>query len=861
MSDIQAIIDGLTDAVFVCQPVTSKVLYVNKSCTQVYGYPTQKLLSQGLKLILSDSKEHGTNEESKISNKVQQGESIKVVRELKNAAGGHLWGEVTTNQIEVKAVKYLLITVRDISAQKKATDALEDRELLLDSINHNISEGVYRSYSNGGLIYANDAFAKMFGYKSVDEIMRVKSLDLYAKPKDRKGVTPTVLELGYRSNVETHFKRKDGGTFWGLNSFVLTRDHNGIDIFDGAVRDITVERESQQKIEESQRILESINRNISEGLYRSYSKGGLIYANNAFAKMFGYENAEAILKVKSLELYAKPKDRKGVTPTVLELGYRSNVETHFKRKDGSTFWGLNSFVLTNDHDGNDIFDGAVRDITSERESQKKIEESQRILESINRNISEGLYRSYSKGGLIYANDAFARMFGYKNAEEILKVRSLELYAKAKDRKGVTPTVLEMGYRSNVETHFKRKDGSTFWGLNSFVLTSDHDGNDIFDGAVQDITDERESQRKIEESQRILESINRNISEGLYRSYSKGGLIYANDAFAQMFGYKNAEEILKVKSLELYAKPKDRKGVTPTVLEMGYRSNVETHFKRKDGSMFWGLNSFVLTSDHDGNDIFDGAVRDVSSEKIAAEELNSLNNELVERNFELDQLVYKTSHDLRSPLRSMLGLTNLMKVENTSLEANYFEKIEDRILKMDGFIKSMLDYSRASRLDLKKEKVDFKDLIAECVGNLEYLDGFQEFTIIQNYHKEIAIAYLDRLRLAIVFSNIISNAFKYRKTSAKKSVLKIDVRIENHMLKIVFEDNGIGIAKKYLNKVFDMFYRATEMSEGSGLGMYIVKQALDKLNGTIRIESKLRVGTKIHIEIPEMSLEMKYARRN
>lgn len=613
MNDVQSIIDGIADAVFVYQPAAAKVVYVNKSCSQAYGYLTQDLMTHGLRLILWNAEEFSVKEEVLLIQKAEKGERVIFERKTQNVIGDHLCGEISISQVMVKEEQHLLITIRDITAEKKAIAALEDRGLLLDSITHNISEGVYRSYSKGGLIYANDAFAKMFGYESADDILKVKSLDLYAEPKDRKGLTPVVLELGYRSNIETHFKRKDG--------------------------------------------------------------------------------------------------------------------------------------------------------------------------------------------------------------------------------------------------------STFWGFNSFVLTTDRDGNNIFDGAVRDITTEREAQQKIEESQRILESINRNISEGLYRSYSKGGLIYANDAFAKMFGYESAEEILEVKSLDLYAKPKDRKGVTPTVLELGYRSNVETHFKRKDDSTFWGLNSFVLTSDHEGNDIFDGAVRDISSEKKVAEKLNLLNNQLVERNFELDQLVYKTSHDLRSPLRSILGLTNLMKVENTSIEVDYFERIEDRILKMDDFIKSMLDYSRASRLELKKEKVNFRTVIAECVGNLEYLDGFHDYVIVQNYHKNIACCHLDKLRLGIVCSNIISNSFKYRNKKAKECYLKIDVRIENQLLKIVFEDNGIGIAKKYLNNVFDMFYRATEMSEGSGLGMYIVKQALEKLNGNIFIESKLSVGTKISIEIPEMGMDIKRSSRN
>lgn len=849
MNDFQSIIDALADVVFVHHPVTGKIEYINKTCEQFYGYSAKELLDKGLELVVVNKNKFNFNEQRELIEKAAKGEILTFDWYTKKASGKTFWVEVVLKKAIVDEEVKVVATVRDISPRKRAIRDVKQRELLLDSINRNISEGVYRSYSQGGLIYANEAFAEMFGYSSVKEILSVKSLDLYAKPKDRKGLTPTVLELGYRSNIETHFKRKDGSTFWGVNSFVLTKDHEGKNVFDGAVRDVTEEREAKRKIEESQRILTSINQNILEGLYRSYSKGGLIYANEAFAKMFGYNSVEEILKVKSLNLYASPKDRKGLTPAVIELGYRSNIGTHFKRKDGSTFWGVNSFVLTKDHEGKDVFDGAVRDITDERESQLKIEESKRILESINQNISEGVYRSYAKGGLIYANIAFAKMFGYNSVEEILKVKSLNLYAKPTDRKGLTKKVIDQGSRSNVETHFKRKDGSIFLGLNSAVLTKDQQGNYIFDGAIRDITEEREAQRKVEESQRILESINRNISDGVYRSYSKGGLIYVNDAFAKMFGYDNAKEILKVKSLALYDEPKGRKGVTPEVLKMGYHSNVEVKFKRKDGSTFWGLNSFILTKDHLGNAIFDGAVRDITKEKKVAEELKQLNEELLEKNFELDQLVYKTSHDLRSPLRSVLGLTNLMKVENPEIQKEYFDRIDDRILKMDEFIKSMLDYSRANRLELKNQAIDFPALIGAVVSDLEYLDGFSDFKIIESYVGNIAKAKVDKLRLGIVFSNIISNAFKYRNTKTDESFLKISVSYKYRLLKITFEDNGIGIAKKYIDNVFDMFYRATEKSEGSGLGMYIVKQAIDKLKGTITIESKLREGTIIEIKIP------------
>ncbi|MEQ8927286.1 MAG: PAS domain-containing sensor histidine kinase [Fulvivirga sp.] len=517
-------------------------------------------------------------------------------------------------------------------------------------------------------------------------------------------------------------------------------------------------------------------------------------------------------------------------------------------------------------------------------SQKEITQTKELITSINTNLSEGIYRSHAIGGLVYVNQSFVRMFGYDSVEEMLSVPSSELYADPKSRKGLTSSIQKDKYRSNQEVLYKRKDGSTFWGLNSYYLTKDDNGDAVFDGAIRDITEEKKIQRKILESQRLLESINTNLSEGIYRSYKKGGLIYVNKAFSKMFGYESPEEILAVKSINLYADPTSREEPIQTLIEDHSRSNEETLFKRKDGSTFWGLNTYRLTTDEDGNEIYDGAVRDITEQKIYQEKLNKLNAELLQRNeelaaqekeleesnealrsnslslvktleelsdrnFELDQLVYRTSHDLRSPLRSILGLVNLYKLEHEQASDDYILKIEDRILKMDEFIKSMLNYSRASRMGLQYERVNIKELIDDSIEGLEFLEGFQNMRINTKVTGELEKVVTDKLRLKIVLGNILSNAIKYRNPELKENKLDITIKVLKKSVKIIFEDNGIGISNEYLNKVFDMFYRATEQSDGSGLGMYIVKQSIERLDGKIDIESEFGAGTKITITLP------------
>ena len=237
-------------------------------------------------------------------------------------------------------------------------------------------------------------------------------------------------------------------------------------------------------------------------------------------------------------------------------------------------------------------------------------------------------------------------------------------------------------------------------------------------------------------------------------------------------------------------------------------------------------------------------------QLAAQEAELKNalNELSERNFELDQLMYKTSHDLRSPLCSIMGLLNLANLDtDPNNHKIYLDKVKDRITKLDDFINSMLNYARVNRAELEMVPINLEEVARNSLKELEYLENFDkvktELTATNN-----GIFKTDKLRINIIFSNIISNAFKYY-NPAHNSFLKIKIDTTPEYAKLEFSDNGIGIKPEHMDKIFNMFYRATERSQGSGLGMYIVKQAVEKLNGTISIQSDYGVGTNIIITLP------------
>jgi signal transduction histidine kinase len=242
--------------------------------------------------------------------------------------------------------------------------------------------------------------------------------------------------------------------------------------------------------------------------------------------------------------------------------------------------------------------------------------------------------------------------------------------------------------------------------------------------------------------------------------------------------------------------------------------------------------------------------EINTRKEAEEKLVRTNKELSKRNTELDNFVYSVSHDLRAPIASVLGLINLArKDKDMSMKDMYLEMINKSAVQQDDFIKEILDQSRNSRLEVKREEIMFESLIDETFSQLKFATptGKSVEKVIKIHQDEPF--YSDRWRLKVILNNIISNAIRYR--NGKDPVIRVDIEITAHLARLAIQDNGKGIDSTHLPNVYKMFYRATDDGPGSGLGLYIVKEAIDKLNGHIEIESEVGIGTLVRLAIPEI----------
>ncbi len=240
---------------------------------------------------------------------------------------------------------------------------------------------------------------------------------------------------------------------------------------------------------------------------------------------------------------------------------------------------------------------------------------------------------------------------------------------------------------------------------------------------------------------------------------------------------------------------------------------------------------------------------VISDAVAYEkQINKQNRALEHVNKELDRFVYSVSHDLSAPLKSIRGLVNISRFEKmTDRMVEYIDHIEISTDKLESFISEILDFSRNDRKPISNEIVDLQNLCSEILNSLQYFENFIKIKI-DTSGIEPTLIYTDEMRIKVIMTNLISNAIKYQKPDGEGTI-QVRTKVLNNKLTLEVEDNGEGIPSDIQNQIFDMFYRGTQSSHGSGLGLYITKEVIEKLNGIIKVKSVFGEGSTFIVKVP------------
>lgn len=252
------------------------------------------------------------------------------------------------------------------------------------------------------------------------------------------------------------------------------------------------------------------------------------------------------------------------------------------------------------------------------------------------------------------------------------------------------------------------------------------------------------------------------------------------------------------------------------------------------------------------------IADITKRKESENTILKQNTELKKANQELDKFVYSVSHDLRSPLSSVMGLSGLIKLSEDVVEMKqYNELINDSMIRMDSFIRNILDYSKNNRTEVVHEEVNVEMLLDDVIDNHKYIEGSSDITFRKNVNG-LKVIEADGPRLRIVMNNLVSNAIKYHDPEKTDRYIEIIVRRRtNGWVQIKVKDNGQGIESQHLPDLFNMFYTANLRSSGSGIGLYILKDAINAMGGDIKVKSKLGEGSEFIINLPQNASNKQY----
>ncbi|MFV5687832.1 PAS domain S-box protein [Flavobacterium sp. ZT3R25] len=498
----------------------------------------------------------------------------------------------------------------------------------------------------------------------------------------------------------------------------------------------------------------------------------------------------------------------------------------------------------------------LTDVTENKVAQQTLKESEKKYRQIVETAQKGIWLVDENYLTRFVNKKMGEILEYTREEMIGK----DIYFFMDDRGNqiVERLLLRREEKYTRQSRFKyiSKFGKEVW---THIST-----NPLFDEAgiykeslamVTDITESKKAELNLKQLNKELTYYKYALDESSIVAIieHKGIIKHVNDNFCKISKYSRKELInqdYSIISSEYHSK-EFFQSIWKTMAN-GKLWKGEIKNKAKDGTIYWVDTTITPFLNEEGKPYqFVVTQFDITAHKKAEQNLEQKNKELIKTNTELDRFVYSVSHDLRSPLTSILGLISF--IEEESQEADTLEHIimiRNSINRLDEFIKNILNYSRNNRMGLEIEKISLQKTTVDIV------DSLRSMKEAKGIHFEIDIKeqqpfYSDKLRFNTILENLISNAIKYHQKDKSGRYIKITGQSDHEKLQFSIADNGIGIASAHQTKIFDMFFRLSGNKDGSGIGLYIVKDTVGILQGTIQIQSEEGVGTDFIITLKNL----------
>lgn len=645
-------------------------------------------------------------------------------------------------------------------------------------------------------------------------------------------------------------------------------------------RDITDQKHTQLKLQKSERKLNDAFEVTKLSSWEYDFKTDEVLLNSKFRKLIGMENSET-KKLGSKEYIENfvIKEDAGKFRYVLEAAFASCREDfqevldyRIRRPDGEIVHILASVRLEIGEDGRIAKAyGTSQDITELRLTEQELEEYRTSLERLVETRTQELKKSEAKLAdalrlanlgtweydplldcFIVSNEVLEIMgttseieggnyIGINRSKEIIYPEDYEVYREAVLR---AKNEADENYTEHTELRILRSDGKVRHIYLS-IKTSRLGNHLKFFGTLQDITDIRDTEFEKDRLNAIIEA----TSDIVAIIHPNGHLIYMNRAGKEFFGIKEEEE-LENRTIESFQSFKSSKKISRKEFE---EADVQGTWSGE--SLFLRFNgmevpvSQVIISHKNGEgqvECYSTIIRDISQQK-------KIEQDLIYKNNELDTFVYRASHDLRGPIATLMGLYNLVQYEVQEEGAlRLFDMYNSQILRLNTITLTLIELTKIKEREFQPSVVNFKKIVRNVFSKMQGMTESQDMLFEQDIESIEGFVSDERL-LLVILQNMVENSIKYKRQEAD-SFVRVEIKTidDSGRVMIKVSDNGIGIDSNIQHKIYNMFFRGNERSSGSGLGLYILKNAVEKLGGRVALYSVLYKGTTFKIELPPLT---------
>ncbi len=755
---------------------------------------------------------------------------------------------------------------RVIDETSKVRDALQESEERFRALADSTPVAIML-FQDNRWIFVNKAAEAITGY-SADELLMMNFWDI-VHPDHRELVTERgrKRQQGQETTSRYEFKiiTKDGTEKWmdlsGASTMIGGRPAAVI-----SVGDITERKRVEEGLRESEEKFRSLFDNAVEGAYHTSLDGSLIDANLAFAQMLGYGSPqEAVSNMTDLanQLYADPEDRNKVVGLLLEKGCLNNYECPLKRRDGTVFWAVINARLSHSGKESPNIEGFIADITPRKEAEQALRESEERFFIASLSTTDAVWDwNIAEGSLEWFGDVDA-MIGYDTGEF---PRTIEAWEKVIHPEDHDRVMSALGHHLSAQAPYEEeyrvihKDGSTRYWTDRGVAMLDEEGNAFrMVGACTDITSRKQAETALWETQERFRAFMDNSPFIAWAKDDQGRCIYLNRAYEDHFGVRLADwygktdfELWSQDVAELFWKNDQ------SVLNSNQLTQIEEETENPDGSHTqWWTFKFPFR-DAAGRRYVGGIALDITDRKRYEEEIEELNGELGRRVVELDSmnrqleiLNFSISHDLRTPLVTLEGFARILSEKHSHLLGpkgrHYIEIIKESAKRMDELISDLLAFFSLGQGTINYSTTDMERLVNDIMLDFKTILPDHDFRMEM---KAPPPARADVKMLRQVLFNLIDNAIKYSKPKGSV-VIEIGGKAEEGRNVYYVKDNGIGFPGDQARRIFEVFERlhSPESFQGTGIGLALVKQIIEKHGGEVWAEASPGEGATFYFSLP------------